>query len=141
MRIRVEVDFSQFDLVLNQLRKATDTEAILDEASAILLNRIRTRFLREEDPNNIPWLPSKPGLKRRALGGTGTLWETGNLFRSIQLAGTGPDERQILTDVEYGKYHQEGTKFMVAREFMGFNDEDADLVENLILRRIQDALS
>jgi phage gpG-like protein len=141
MRIDIQVDFSQFDLVMRQLQSATETTAVLDEASAILLNRVRTRFLDEVDPDNSPWLPSKPGIKRKALGSTGTLWETGTLFRSIQLYGTGPDEREISTDVEYGKYHQEGTKFMVPRVFMGFNEDDADLVEGLILKRIKDALS
>lgn len=140
MRISITIDSDQIDEVISRLEDATDSVAILDEASALLLNRIRTRFLREESPDG-PWLPSKAATKRRSGGGSGTLFDTGNLFRSVQTAGTGPNERKILTDVEYGIYHHEGTALLPPRVFLGFNDNDADLVERLIIKRVREALT
>jgi phage virion morphogenesis protein len=141
MRIEIEVDNSGLKDILRKLRAATDRTEILDEAGAVLLNRIRTRFFREQDPDEVSWIPSKPAIKRRSGGGSGTLFDTGTLFRSIQLAGTGPNERKISTDVFYGLFHQEGTKFMPQREFLGFNEGDAELVNQLIIKRIQEKLA
>jgi phage gpG-like protein len=76
----------------------------------------------------------------RGVGG-GTLFDTGTLFHSIQLYSISPLEMQIGTDVPYGIYHQFGTKLLPIREFLGFNDEDADLMNDVMVRRIEDFLS
>ena len=117
--------------VLKRVEDAFDTTSLLDEATALLLNRIRTRFLEEKDPEGNPWVPSKSGLRRRAAGGSGTLFDTGRLFRSIQLAGSGPGERSIVTDVDYGPKHQLGLGVQ-KRVFLGFSEEDARVVERLL---------
>lgn len=136
VRITVFVEDVAAQETLDKLAKALDTEAILDEAGALLLNRIRTRFLNEESADG-SWLPSKAGLKRRSAGGTGTLFDTGTLFRSIQLSGEGPNERQIGTDVSYGIFHQFGTRYLPKREFLGFNQGDADLVTRFLKKKIE----
>jgi len=150
MQLEVDFNFDKLFDVFDRLAKATNTTQILDEAGAVILNRIRTRFLAEEDADGSKWPESRAAEKRKGGGytirggkkwrGTGTLFETGTLFRSLQLAGTGPDERKILTDVEYGKYHQYGTKLLPRRVFLAFNQADADLVSTLITRRIEKAL-
>ena len=126
-----------------------DAEEILNEASALLLNRIRTRFLAEQDPDGTPWIPSQASIIRRAGGftgkprkytGTGTLFESGTLFHSLQAYVKGPGERAIGTDVPYAKKHQLGTDGMVQRKFLGFSDEDLSLFEKLVIRRIEAAL-
>ena len=133
---------------LEQVGKALDSEDVLDEATAIILNRIRTRFLAEEGPDG-KWPQSKAAAKRRAGGytwsngrkwtGTGTLFASGKLFHSIQEYDAGPDERMIGSDVFYGLYHQYGIG-QEKREFLGFNAADAEVVEKLILKRIEEAL-
>ncbi len=122
-------------------------DEIVDEASAILLNRIRTRFLAEEGPDG-KWVPSKAGMKRKAGGytyragrkytGTGTLFETGTLFHSIQLYRIGEGARAIRTDVPYAQYQQNGA---TPRVFLGFNDEDLSIATGLVLRRVKEALN
>jgi phage gpG-like protein len=140
MRIEVDINAAAMEETLRKLAAAMDTTEILDEAGALLLNRIRTRFLRKTDPDLLPWPPSEAGRKREAKGGTGTLFDTGNLWRSIQLAGTGPDERSILTDVYYSIFHEEGTELLPIRAFMGFNEADAELVNKLIIKRLRNAV-
>lgn len=104
-------------------------EDLLDEANAIILNRIRTRYLNEVDIENVSWKPSIAGIKRRAAGGTGTLFDTGRLFRSIQLARSNDRERVIGTDVPYASHHQFGTRRLPIRSFLGFNNDDVSVVE------------
>jgi phage gpG-like protein len=145
LKINVSVDSSSFQQKLDLLEEIMESGILLDTATALLLNRIRTRFLSEVDPEGRPWVPSKAGLRRRARldkkgrPGTGTLFDTGRLFRSIQAAGEGPDIRYIGTDVPYAKYHQ-GSQAKIERRFLGINAEDAQAVERLLRRRLQDAL-
>lgn len=140
----LSVDFSVIGIPdlqkrLEKLSDAIQIVDILDEAEAIVLNRIRTRFLAEEDTDGNPWVPSAAGAARRARGGTGTLFDTGTLFHSIQAYTAGPDSREIGTDVPYGGYHQYGIG-QVKREFLGVSDDDAAVVERRILQRIEEAL-
>lgn len=141
------------DALETRLRTLTDEALnerdILDEAGAALFNRIRTDFLNEIDPDGNPWVPSKAGLARRAHGGTGTLFDTGRLFHSLQLYATGDDERAIGTNVEYAQKLQQGGWFpfdnpklapQPPRVFLGFGEEDSLIVERIVQTRIQQAL-
>lgn len=121
---------------------STNNTAILDEASALLLNRIRTRFLAETDPAGKKWLPSKASLRRAKSGrGGGTLYDTGRLFQSIQLARVGENQRRIGTDVYYAGWVNYGTVRLPRRIFMDFNEDDIGLVVKLIEKRIEKALA
>lgn len=140
LKINLAITSDQLEATLKSIDKALDTEAILDEGTALILNRIRTRFLAETAPDGTKWKPSKAGIARRAKGGTGTLFNTGRLFRSIQ-AYAGIGERAIATDVPYASKNQLGLQGSVSRVFLGFNEEDARLVEKLILLRLNKGLS
>ena len=129
---------TSFDQLLRTLDVELDTERLEDEASAILLNRIRTNFLAERDPEGNPWKPSKAGIARRAKGGTGTLYKTGTLFRSIQLSAVGGN-RSIGTDVPYAEKHQLGIG-VEKRVFLGVTQSDAELYEKFLIKRIRKAL-
>ena len=58
-----------YDL-LTKIDKSLDTVEILDEAQAMLLNRIRDRFLREVSPDEEPWPVSFSAIIRRTGGYT-----------------------------------------------------------------------
>lgn len=135
------------------IEKSLDTVEILDEAQALLLNRIRDRFLREVDPDNEPWPVSFSAIIRRAGGytykkgrrytGTGTLFESGELFHSIQAYAIGPTESAIGTDVSYAKQVQEGDGgIMLPRMFLAFNEkEDLFLLERLVIKRLEESVA
>ncbi|MGW8177528.1 MAG: phage virion morphogenesis protein [bacterium] len=139
----------ELGITLDKVQEAIDPERVLDEAGAVLLNRIRTRFLDEVDPDYEPWPQSKAASIRRAGGyttrdskryyATGTLFETGALFHSIQLYKDEVGARRISTDVPYARYLQEGTATLPPRVFLGFGQQDAEIVEKLILKRIAEA--
>lgn len=116
---------------LLQVERSLAGEGLLDELGAALLNRQRTRFLDEVDPDEVPWIPSRAGERRRARGDTGTLFDTGRLFHSIQLVTTGPNERLIQTDVPYAERHQEGIG-VIKRMFLGFGDSDVEFTNLFI---------
>jgi hypothetical protein len=144
MRLSVSIPEGNFGTIMGKLLAALDETSILDEAQAMLLNRLRTRFLAEEGPDT-KWVPSQRGLIRKAGGftyrngkrytATGTLYETGTLFHSIQAHAAGQNARMISTDVPYAKYLHKRWPFL------GFNQDDAILVERLIQKRIKDALA
>ena len=115
--------------------EGADTEQILDQAAAVLLNRIRTRYQQEVDPEGNAWKPSQRVMK---YGGN-TLIKTGKLLRSIQLYNAPTGMRLIGTDVFYAPYLHYGnqSKGNPARAFMAFNDEDLSLVASMILARFK----
>jgi phage virion morphogenesis protein len=127
---------------LTKLTDATDSKAILDESAALLLNRIRTRFLSQTAPDGTKWTESQAAKDRARSGrGGGTLYDKGTLFHSIQLSNHGDSGRMIGTDVPYAGFVNYGTIKLPPRIFMGVSDGDVDLVEKLIIRRIEKAMS
>jgi len=129
-----DIDLSK---ALDSLEKSFEVNHILDEAASYLLSQIRSRFLQQVSADGTPWIPSFAAMRRAAEGrGGGTLFDTGKLFHSIQLAGQGTDERFIATNVEYAYEHNYGTEGQVRREYMGINEEDVEMVERIIYARI-----
>lgn len=140
MPLQYTVDTGALGSQLAKLQNPKLITGILDEAQAILLNRIRQRFLNETDPDGAPWSHSRAGIKRRALGGPGTLFNTGKLFHSIHLFASTQEGRSFGTDIPYAGQHNFGTDGMVKRQFMGFSDEDTNLMVNLVFKRVTEAL-
>ena len=119
---------------------ANALEEGVSEAGAIILNRIRKRFLAQESPDGVPWEPSFAAFKRSFSGRDGgTLFDTGTLFHSIQLFSVSPLEKAIATDVPYAPYHQYGVGKLPVREFLGFSDDDFALASAVLLKKIKEA--
>jgi len=111
----------------------------IEQSQAAILNRLRTTFLAEQDPYGNPWLQSRAAKARRKRGGTGTMFDSGKLFRSIQLsAAPKPHERAIVSDVPYGLKHQFGTDGMVKREFMTITPEHEQLARSIFEHKVRE---
>lgn len=128
------------------LADALDPVKILDEGAAVIYNRLRARFLIQQAPDGSTWPVSQAALRRARSGrGGGTLFDTGKLFRSIQLYAESQHTRAIGTNVtspqgfSYAEKHQFGIGFP-ARVFLGFANEDLDLMARVIIRRIAQGL-
>lgn len=126
---------------------ALDPVKILDEGAAVIYNRMRSRFLIETDPLGHKWPPSQAALRRARSGrGGGTLFDTGRLFRSIQLYADSPTSRAIGTNVTspqgypYAEKHQFGIGFP-QRQFLGFGPEDLDMMTKVIVNRLARGLA
>lgn len=112
-------------------------ETALDKSAAAILNRLRASFLAETTPSGEKWVQSFSAIRRRKKGGTGTLFDTGRLFRSIQLFKSEKGQRAIGTDVPYGVKHQEGLDGMVKRVFLGFTDEHTTLATAIFVNELK----
>lgn len=130
------------EAAIKGLAEALDTRKILDEGAAVIYNRMRSRFLVETDPLGHKWPPSLAALRRARTGrGGGTLFDTGKLFRSIQLFAGDDTTRAIGTNVTspsgfpYAEKHQFGIGFP-QRQFLGFGPDDLDVMKSVIIRRI-----
>jgi phage gpG-like protein len=141
LNIRVQ-GLPEVEARIAALNTAINPTLIADEAGALIFNRIRTRFLQQVDSSNQPWKPSLAALTRAKTGrGGGTLYDTGNLFRSLQLFAAGPNAREIGSNVPYGPYHNFGTGRTPQREFLGIGRDDINLAEQLVMMRILKALT
>jgi|Cruoilmetagenom7_1024161.scaffolds.fasta_scaffold04281_7 phage gpG-like protein len=130
--------------------KGPGLNRLAEQVGSALLNRIRTRFLAETDPDGVEWEPSIAGQIRKAGGktyrdgkgysGTGTLFETGALFHSIQLGEASGGEINIGTDIPYASRLQKGEDGLPARVFLGFGGDDVQFAEDVIHQRIEEIL-
>lgn len=112
-------------------------EMALDKSAAAILNRLRASFLAETTPSGEKWVQSFSAMRRRKKGGTGTLFDTGRLFRSIQLFKSEKGLRVIGTDVPYGVKHQEGLEGMVKRVFMDLTDDHLTLATAIFVNELK----
>jgi phage virion morphogenesis protein len=126
----------------SRLEKGFDLEEIIEDAGALLLNRVKTRFLAQEAPDGEKWPVSDAARKREKSGrGGGTLYDTGRLWLSIQEYRTkGGAATRIGTDVPYAVYHQNGVG-QLKREFLGFSDEDVELAAAIAKKKVEEQLS
>lgn len=127
--------------IADGLEADANIQAILDEGAAVVYNHIRTRFLQMMAPDGTPWPVSKAALRRQRknLGG-GTLFDKGNLFRSLQLYAPDGDSRAIGTDVSYAKFHQFGTIHLPKRVFLGFGQDDEQAMQDAVIHRLSQIL-
>ena len=117
---------------LESFKLDIDLKNILDEASEILVKSILTRFESEKDPDGKNWIPSRAGMLRKLNGGHGTLYDTGNLFRSIKATAPSDTSRRISYGMSYGDKFQLGTGGMIKRKFMGASQQDISMVNQVI---------
>ena len=144
----VKYDVEGIDEVVKRLNKLSkfDRQDALDRIQAVALNKIRTRFRKEQNPDEEKWPPSKAALIRKAGGftfsngkkvtGGGTLFATGKLFHSIQASREDDDTRAIGTDVPYAPKHQFGLEGQEVRRFIGVNSQDEQLFVRIVEQKI-----
>jgi hypothetical protein len=128
--------------IISKIPSSFNTTPVLDEAAAVLYNRMRTRFLQQVDPSGTPWLPSFAAIRANR----NTLFKTGKLFRSLQLYADGPDSRAIGSNVTntkgfpYGMGLQYGWGKLPPRVFLGFSvSQDVPYVVQLVQKRLESA--
>lgn len=134
--IDIDVTIAELDLgKINRLIQVLSDDTLMDRPSAIIYNHIRTSYMNEKDPaTGNRWKPSIRALKTR----TNTLYDTGELYRSIQLAKGVTNQRFIGTDVDYASIHQYGRDRVVARPFLGYSDEVAGIATDFLIRDIKE---
>lgn len=139
-RIKLTVVDDSISPLLDKIVTNLRSREILDDAGTIMLNLIKRRFLQQVDENNTSWVPSFASIQRRRKGrGGGTLFDSGRLFRSIQLARTSKNVAAIQTNVPYAGAHQFG-EGQVRRPFLNASEADVGVLSRFILNRMLGAL-
>ena len=94
------------------------------QAGEWMRRETQLNFARQSDPEGKPWEPLKPSTLRRKKT-TAILRETGSLSASIHRHGPGSSghETRIRVDVDYGIFHQTGTKAIPQREIIGISEK------------------
>jgi len=110
-----------------------DTELLLDDAASMILHGNLTRFLQQVSPDGEKWVPSKAALRRKIRGiPGGTLYDTGDLFRSLATVRVDENTRSIGTNVPYAAQHEFGLMGMERRDFLGVSDSDFVALQGLM---------
>ncbi len=122
---------------LQQLEQKLDGDLtpLMESIGSLLENSTRQRFEDKQSPNGISWaslMPSTLKKKRNKNSkDSAILVESGQLSDSFSFDAN--HQRVIVgTDKFYGKFHQFGTKKMVARSFLGLSQDDKDGINELI---------
>ena len=82
---------------------------------------IKTQFAQGQDPYGKSWAPLMPQTSKKK-GNSNILINTGKLAASteaVPMSGAGIELRSI----DYGQFHQSGTRYMVARQILPGGDE------------------
>ena len=118
----------------------SDFERISNDVAQQILENNRKRFLNEEGPNG-PFPPSKRGQIRKSGGytrssrdgryytGTGTYYETGTLYKSIDVKVGGGGKITVFYTDPIGDY--------LKGPLVGFGDEDIALINKQITKRFK----
>lgn len=134
----IEIDLLQFERLSSSLEDLRESglngREILTFAAELAKNDSENTFGTGTSTDGSSWLESQRAINN---GGT-TLVETGRLRNSIQIA-VDDELANIGTNVEYGKYHQNGTRNLPQRAFLGIEDESVEAVIDRIERMIEDA--
>jgi phage virion morphogenesis protein len=104
-----------------------------DPLLAILGNLLRGQTLRHFDQESGPagkWADLQPSTIARKRGGQ-ILFDTGRLRGSIGIVA-GHNQVEVGTSVAYARFHQHGTRKMVARRFVGLTAADHDEIERTV---------
>ena len=113
------------------IARSRNPQPVLGRIGASEVENVRERIQSEKDsPWGNPWEPwATSTAKSRRLKGNdalGLLFDEGDLFRSIRaethVYGTGHGTLDIGSDLDYALYLQDGTEYMPARPFLGWND-------------------
>ncbi len=109
-----------------------DLTPLMQAIGSVLENSTRQRFNTKKSPVGVSWAVLMPATLHTKHGrGGGILVDRGDLMRSITFHAAG-DSVAVGTDREYGKYHQAGTKHMVARPFLGLSQQDEQDINDMI---------
>ena len=134
-----EIDLSTIRAIGDVADRLRDFGPALAETGAYLERTTKQRFLDEKDPDGKPWAPLKPSTLRQKKTNA-ILRETSTLAASITFLPPTQDSVRVVAGVEYGVFHQTGTKKMVARPFLGINNADVEAIKGIFSDHIQGTL-
>lgn len=130
----IEADLeSVFAFMSKSIAGLKDTDSLLLDGARIGKDAVEYRITHSKtSPDGQAWSSwmENTALYREHKGnaGQGLLWDSGDLLESFHVKRDGRNAMKIDSDVDYGQYLQDGTRFMAARPFMGWSQDDEQLI-------------
>ena len=152
--IQLSIDLTPLRELAAQMGKdfdKLDFRKPLTVIKTLLTNATKECFHGSHDPEGRSWAPlkkpraSKSKGKRKGTASSAPLIDTGNLWRSVG-AGTdainevGQHHMEYGTNVKYAHFHQDGTKHIPARPFLGITDKQVQQFEDVLVKHVLKAL-
>lgn len=140
MKSQIVVSTQQLDRLLKRLRDPTPA---LNEVGQGLKQSTQDRIRETKvSPSGLPFAPwSYSTLLARQKEGTdarGILFRKGTLFNAVQYQVV---KNQVQVGVDstapYARFLQEGTVKMPARPFVGFSQQDIELIRKILHKHLQ----
>ena len=124
MSVAIIVDVDGFEPIFALLDRLEnpDWNQLLRVMGMTIEEQTINHFTQQAGPSG-SWPPT-------ARGGP-ALIKTGTLRGSIQTV-VGVDQVEVGTNIQYGKYHQFGTKTLPQRAFLGLTNSDQDELQDVI---------
>lgn len=110
-----------------------DKQKLLNNIADLELQETRLRFINQVNPSFTPW---KQTQRQKKDPSAKILRRTSNLFNSITKKVVG-DAAYIGTNVSYAAFHNEGTKFIPKRQFIGANQQTILNIDKAIKNMIE----
>ena len=134
--IKIEFDSKKFEEFLDRLGDQVD-ELMHDVGNEIVKYSKETFTTKEWD--GMPWQPWKYNYAREGYSGSKSLMvDSGNLRRSIRIGEYDKDHVTVISDTDYGSYHNEGSTHLPKRQFLGESEEMMKQIEDMIIEKIRE---
>src|SRR5262245_26052808 len=134
--------------VLGSVGGPLDYQPSLKLVAVYLAAQARRSFDEGRGPDGRPWRPLKKPSKRRGGASAKPLRDTGLLMASLSARGAQhveeyqPAALEFGTAVRYGRYHQDGTRTIPARPFLGttpaMDERIGEIVADQLARQVAD---
>jgi phage gpG-like protein len=123
-----------------------DLTPVFEEIALMFSEATRECFDNSRDPWGNPWAPLKtPQFNKLPFSGKlverRPLVKTGNLMRhASDKVAIGPRTLEIGSGVPYSIFHQEGTRRMVARPFLGWSEWMLNRAGEMVAKYLVEAM-
>jgi len=138
MGAAVEIKLQEIDKLQRKLNEFVlsggDKAGLLNSLGMVIEEQTKSRFDVQRDPEGDPWKELTEAYKERKglTSSGGILVREGFLQMAIEHQLKGGDTVLVGSPREYAPYHQEGTKKMPARKFLGFGTDDITELQDAV---------
>jgi phage virion morphogenesis protein len=123
--------FEQVSIFINQRLGHLQTSSLMSAVGGLVEEQTKRRIASEKtSPDGAAWAPLKPATVAKK-GSANILVDTGRLLGSISHI-SGATFAVVGTNVYYAKFHQSGTRKMMARAFVGLSTDNRSELERVI---------
>ena len=121
--------------------RMNDFGPLLRAIARKVVGTTQRRFFEQRSPDGQAWAPLKKPRGRGHNPSSRALFDSGKLFESITYEELGADAVAVgfTHDAFYGKFHQDGTRHIPARPFLGIGPDDLPTMAEMLRGHVTNA--